>query len=124
MYTCTCMYFISEFDVSEVLKVQRTMNKKMKMELEEYEQRMKDKSDITALTGTYMKCNSTLCSLSINTLNFLLSSIRNKIHMYVLITCTCTSTYNLVSCSHTQPTTKEGSGSNPLVMLIKSHSSG
>ena len=42
---------MSEFDVSEVLKVQQTMNKNMKMELKEYEQRMKDKSDITALTG-------------------------------------------------------------------------
>ena len=40
---------MSEFDVSEVLKVQQTMNKNMKMELKEYEQRMKDKSD--TLTG-------------------------------------------------------------------------
>ena len=45
------MYFILEFDVSDVLKVQRTMNKNMKMELKDYEQKMKDKSDITALTG-------------------------------------------------------------------------
>ena len=58
----------------------------MKMELEEYEHRMKDKSDITALTGKWSVMVH--CVVSWN------SPLGIK---YVLITCTCTSTYNLYS---------------------------